>query len=62
MLINKKKNKNENEEIQRILGWEEKRMLDLEFEGEREEKERERGWKKREKEENLICHGSGLLF
>jgi hypothetical protein len=37
-------------------------MLDLGFEGEREEKKRERGWKKREKEENSICHGSGFLF
>jgi len=37
-------------------------MLDLGFEGEREEKKRERDWKKREKEENSICHGSGFLF
>jgi len=64
--VNKPKKKNE--ERQHTLGWEEKRMLDLGFEGWREKRrERERNrWvrekKKREEEEVLVSHGWGLLF
>jgi len=66
---NKKENKKntllikKNKEKQHTFGWEEKKMLELGWEGEKEEKiKKKRNRCVREKDEALICHDSGILF